>query len=183
MGSERKNISVSLRWTIFARDGFTCRYCGAQAGQEGVELAVDHVISVADGGDDSVDNLVTACRKCNGGKGARSLRSAPTPAEVVARIEARARSLNDQSDAIRAATSAHDEAARQAIILKCTAYGVNSAQFIDGEVQRIIILCRQHGADSVLEWYNFAAAHAIPQARALKYVHGIIRNIREASCA
>src|SRR6478672_7719096 len=98
--AKRKGITDSLRWSVFARDGFTCRYCGAQAGQEGIELCADHVVSVADGGDNSFNNLVTSCRGCNAGKSARSLIAAPTSSEVVSRIEERAKTLAEQARAI-----------------------------------------------------------------------------------
>jgi 5-methylcytosine-specific restriction endonuclease McrA len=55
-----------LRWQVLERDNFTCRYCGQSA--PNVVLEADHVIPVADGGDDSMENLVTACRSCNQGK-------------------------------------------------------------------------------------------------------------------
>lgn len=60
-------ISLRLRFQIFKRDRFTCRYCGARG--ESVVLEVDHVRSRFDGGDDSPSNLVTACFGCNRGKG------------------------------------------------------------------------------------------------------------------
>ena len=47
--AKRQPVSASLRWAVFARDGFACRYCGAQAGQVCVELHADHIVSVADG--------------------------------------------------------------------------------------------------------------------------------------
>lgn len=59
------------KWTTLARDKFTCRYCGAEAG-DGVALEVDHIISIAEGGSNDLSNLITACSQCNNGKGARS---------------------------------------------------------------------------------------------------------------
>lgn len=64
-------VNSSLRFEILRRDQFTCRYCGAKAPD--VQLHVDHVVSVALGGTDNPENLVTACAECNGGKGNRSL--------------------------------------------------------------------------------------------------------------
>lgn len=52
-----KNISQK----VFERDAYTCFYCG----QVGGVLEVDHVIPFSKGGADTMDNLVTACRKCN----------------------------------------------------------------------------------------------------------------------
>ena len=64
-------ISSKLRWDIFYRDKFTSQYCGVTG--VGVELVIDHVISLADGGSADPNNLKTACIPCNGGKGRRSL--------------------------------------------------------------------------------------------------------------
>jgi 5-methylcytosine-specific restriction endonuclease McrA len=58
---------LKLRFQVLQRDHFTCQYCGAHAPD--VKLEVDHVITVADGGTDDVDNLVTACYACNRGRG------------------------------------------------------------------------------------------------------------------
>lgn len=70
-GKPDRRSTSRLRLQILARDGFTCRYCGAKAPR--VELHVDHVIAVADGGGSEADNLVTACRDCNQGKGSRTI--------------------------------------------------------------------------------------------------------------
>jgi 5-methylcytosine-specific restriction endonuclease McrA len=72
----RKNISASLRWQVFARDGFRCRYCGTQAGEPGVTLHADHVVSVADGGTNAFDNL----RLMDGGDHSRLHRKLDTHA-------------------------------------------------------------------------------------------------------
>jgi len=64
----RKALSPKVRFHIFDRDGFTCRYCG-KSPRDGVVLEVDHIHPVANGGENDVDNLVTACWECNHGKG------------------------------------------------------------------------------------------------------------------
>lgn len=65
----RPAMSPELRFTVLSRDGFTCRYCGRPAPD--VVLHVDHIKPVVRGGTNDADNLVTACRDCNLGKGAR----------------------------------------------------------------------------------------------------------------
>lgn len=67
----RKKISPMVRFEIFKRDGFRCRYCG-HSGDDAV-LVLDHLIAVARGGKTTVDNLVTSCTDCNLGKGAKPL--------------------------------------------------------------------------------------------------------------
>lgn len=68
----RKSISKKLRFTVFERDNFTCQYCGKTPEKEDTVLQVDHVISVKNGGENDIQNLLTSCFECNIGKGARS---------------------------------------------------------------------------------------------------------------
>ncbi len=63
---ERKSLSKRTRFEVFKRDGFACQYCGSHPPD--VILEVDHVVPVADGGDDDEGNLVTSCFNCNRGK-------------------------------------------------------------------------------------------------------------------
>jgi len=51
------------RLRVLARDNWTCIYCGGPANE------ADHVIAKVKGGDDSMENLVSACRMCNNRKG------------------------------------------------------------------------------------------------------------------
>ena len=67
----RAGISKKTRFEVFKRDSFTCQYCGAKAPD--VVLEVDHIQPVAQGGTNEIMNLVTSCRDCNSGKGARRL--------------------------------------------------------------------------------------------------------------
>lgn len=64
--SKRPALSQSLRFEVFKRDNFTCQYCGAKAPESIIE--VDHINPVSKGGDNSLLNLVTACKTCNRGK-------------------------------------------------------------------------------------------------------------------
>lgn len=63
-------VSPKRRGEVLARDSFTCVYCGRKPPE--VILHADHKVSVKDGGTDDLENLVTACDKCNGGKGSSS---------------------------------------------------------------------------------------------------------------
>lgn len=72
---KRKAISTKTRFDVFKRDGFTCQYCGAHP--PAVVLHVDHIIPVAEGGENDKDNLITSCETCNFGKGPRSLHVIP----------------------------------------------------------------------------------------------------------
>lgn len=69
--SHRDSIAPKLRWEVFHRDSFTCQYCGRRPPE--VALSVDHRVSVSDGGGNELENLVTSCTECNGGKGRKSV--------------------------------------------------------------------------------------------------------------
>ncbi|MEZ4776087.1 MAG: HNH endonuclease [Bacteroidia bacterium] len=56
------------RENVFRRDGYQCVYCGSRK-----QLTLDHVIPRARGGHTTWKNLVTACVRCNAGKGDLSL--------------------------------------------------------------------------------------------------------------
>lgn len=179
--AKRKEVSASTRWQVFARDGFTCRYCGARAGQDGVELHADHLVSVADGGDNSIQNLVTACQRCNGGKGAKSLSEMPSADDVADRMAERAESITRQAEAMRQALSNEKQLHQQAVNLKCEAYEVDDTLMEKGETQIILNLCREFGAETVLSWYRTAYGRNVSERRAVRYVCGIARNVREQS--
>ena len=53
------------RRSVFARDNYTCQYCGST----GKDLTIDHVVPKRAGGGMQWENLVTCCRRCNTKKG------------------------------------------------------------------------------------------------------------------
>lgn len=71
----RKPIGKRARFDVFKRDNFTCQYCGSHP--PAVVLEVDHIVAVANGGDNSTGNLITACFNCNRGKAANPLTVIP----------------------------------------------------------------------------------------------------------
>lgn len=58
------------RRNLFARDRNQCQYCGRHFSTN--ELSIDHVLPRALGGQDTWENLVCACVKCNARKGGRT---------------------------------------------------------------------------------------------------------------
>jgi 5-methylcytosine-specific restriction endonuclease McrA len=75
-------VTVRLtRRNLMFRDAHQCQYCGKRPPLR--ELNIDHVLPRSRGGDDSWENLVTACRVCNLRKGWK------TPEEALMRLARR----------------------------------------------------------------------------------------------
>lgn len=64
----QRNLDQQIVWKVFARDGYTCRYCGT-GGKDGVPMTYDHIKLWEDEGETSLDNGVCSCRKCNKTRG------------------------------------------------------------------------------------------------------------------
>ena len=69
----RRIVKLNRR-NIYARDHNLCQYCGRSFPTR--ELTLDHVLPRVQGGENSWDNLVCACVKCNARKGGRTPRQA-----------------------------------------------------------------------------------------------------------
>jgi 5-methylcytosine-specific restriction endonuclease McrA len=69
-----KKVILS-RKNILRRDGHRCMYCGASS----ISLTVDHIIPKSRGGEDSWENLVSACLRCNNRKGSQTPDEAEMP--------------------------------------------------------------------------------------------------------
>ncbi|MCX6150225.1 MAG: HNH endonuclease [Ignavibacteriales bacterium] len=63
---------MMTRKNILKRDMYKCAYCG----RSDLPLTVDHIIPKARGGEETWENLVTACVACNNKKGDRTLEEA-----------------------------------------------------------------------------------------------------------
>jgi len=53
------------RENVYKRDNYECVYCGDD---DRKTLTLDHVFPTSKGGQNTFENVVTACRKCNGQK-------------------------------------------------------------------------------------------------------------------
>jgi len=69
--NKRKSLTKSIRHEVFKRDNYRCLECNASK-DDGVVLHVDHIIPVAQGGSDELDNLQTLCQDCNLAKSNRA---------------------------------------------------------------------------------------------------------------
>ncbi|MBM3694481.1 MAG: HNH endonuclease [Actinobacteria bacterium] len=64
-----RRVPLSRR-AVFARDRHSCQYCSAPAEN------LDHVVPRCRGGEHTWENVVAACRSCNGRKGDRTAQEA-----------------------------------------------------------------------------------------------------------
>lgn len=74
LGAERVDVT-----RVFERDGYRCGICGRKtlASKRGTyhpkAPELDHIVAIALGGSHTYGNVQTACRSCNGAKGAAAL--------------------------------------------------------------------------------------------------------------
>jgi len=72
----RRKVKFS-RINVFARDNFSCQFCGCQPGTH--DLTYDHVVPKSRGGRTCWTNIVTACYSCNAKKADRTPKEAKMP--------------------------------------------------------------------------------------------------------
>jgi hypothetical protein len=115
----RIQIPKKVRFEVFKRDAFVCQYCGSHP--PSVILHVDHIHPVSKGGENNIDNLITACEACNLGKGAGLLSGAPKSLkEKALEVSEREEQLKGYSDVLRKrAERLENEAWEVAEVLMC----------------------------------------------------------------
>ena len=64
-----RQVIESVRWKVYERDNYSCRYCGAH----GIPMTVDHYVAQKYGGEWTFENLLTACRTCQKKKGHKTV--------------------------------------------------------------------------------------------------------------
>jgi hypothetical protein len=67
-----KWIRRERRLAIYLRDGLACAYCGGSI-EDGITLTLDHLIPHCQGGRNTNNNLITACRRCNSSRADRTV--------------------------------------------------------------------------------------------------------------
>lgn len=127
----RKAISARVRFEVFKRDQYVCQYCGAHPPR--AILHIDHIVPVASGGGNEIDNLVTACSACNLGKGAVALSDVPIPlkekAAEIAEREAQLRGYHEVMEARRQRLENDTWKVADAFIKQYELPGVTNAEF------------------------------------------------------
>ena len=69
--TKRKKIPEIMKNRIYERDKHKCRLCGRDMDYRDIQMC--HIISFKDGGEETEDNLVTGCQKCNVSLGSKSI--------------------------------------------------------------------------------------------------------------
>lgn len=177
----RKAISKSVRFSVFARDGFTCRYCGRKSDQ--VRLVIDHLVPVAKGGDSEESNLITACEPCNQGKGSKLI---PATSQIESHRLSLAQEFQEQKKMHKRAVKAAKLKGeiRTAICNKyCEVFHVPS--ILERTLSHYVSICGTFGPELLFEWFQIAADkdNLYGETNVLKYIHGIKRRYLEESNA
>lgn len=171
---KRKTTGKRLRFAIFARDSFTCRYCGRQSDE--VKLVLDHIVPVSAGGPTNEENLVTSCEDCNQGKADKVLTAIPDLDRL-----ARLQELQEQravADASAAAMRADKEAFQSFVNFWCSCTGRENVE--TKTITTVYSFVREYGMPTVCEWVRMAAWRVGPakDRNIGKYVSGIRRALR-----
>ena len=113
----RQPIPRKLRHEVFMRDGYRCRECGAS--KDETSLEIDHIIPVARGGTNDIDNLQTLCRECNRMKHTDTWVGGETNLESLEKQLSQLKGLlNDKEDALTQATTEEEEISIKYDIIK-----------------------------------------------------------------
>lgn len=72
----RKQISKSIKNSVWEKTGGKCFYCGRQTipfGNFNMSFHIDHLVPYSRGGKDTIKNLIPSCRGCNIERGNKNL--------------------------------------------------------------------------------------------------------------
>lgn len=95
-----RSISKEVRARVLERNGFTCQFCGAAAGDPDpfhpgrtIRLTIGHIVEFSKGGKADLSNLRAECSNCNEGLQNTSL---PKPSRIELLKQIRRATLDDQ---------------------------------------------------------------------------------------
>ena len=162
-------MSKRLRFAIFNRDGFTCKYCGRQS--DSVTMHVDHILPVSKGGTNDMENLLTACSDCNLGKADKSI-TTPLPVDYLKRKQ----ELSEQQLAAKESMKAHR--ARQKRKTQFEAYWkeMTCATYPHASTMNTIFsYVEEFGEALVYRWIEKAATKGGTEQNIGRYISGIRR--------
>jgi len=169
---ERKSLSKRLRFSIFTRDGYTCRYCGKQAGD--VILHIDHIIPVSKGGTNDESNLITSCVDCNLGKSNIGIDAvAPTEMDRLRMIQ---EALEQRTAAMFAAECAKNKIQRESSLADFWRDLTGRDSVDIGTLHVVNSYLREYGEEMVYAWVAKAAMSCKWSDTAMgKYISGCKR--------
>jgi len=178
---KRKPLSKRVRFSIFARDEFTCRYCGRQSDE--VKLVVDHLIPVSQGGTNEQENLITSCEECNQGKAAKTIEEiVPAKHDRFAELQKYREQLDEAkmaAEIIGIREQLHENLAK--LISQCT-----GDDYVDKRTLSILThFVRLYGWMKVADWVAIAKdrVRTVSDYNICKYVCGIRkRQVERGEC-
>lgn len=174
MKKPRKSTGKRLRFEIFARDGFRCRYCGRQSDE--VQLVLDHIEPHSKGGPTVPENLITSCADCNAGKAAKRLAEfLPTDADRLAREQ----EMREQQRALEVAYRTIE--ARQAVefaVRECLIQCFGSDAIGKPSIHVLMAYFNEHGPELLFSWIHKASS-VVEIRDAGRYVSGIRRRWKQ----
>lgn len=169
--SKRKGISKKLRFEVFARDNFTCRYCGRQSDE--VKLVIDHIHPVCKGGDNSMENLATSCFDCNAGKAGNILcYRAPNESERL-RLAQELQEQKEQAEMAQRIAIERTARFQQLVNFWCECSGKSGVD--RSTASTIFCYVQKYGEAVVYAWVQQAVSLCNSDVRAGKYISGIRR--------
>lgn len=182
-GSKRKGLSKRVRFEIFKRDGFKCRYCGVTA--VGEQLTVDHVVAVANGGTDAPENLVTCCASCNGGKSAVPIdqrrfdsgQTAEAVREHAEQVKEYLEAAKELADAKRAVAVWFVQEFERVVGYAIPPDLARRSGHLTSAYPLAMLVEAMHATANAAT-YKLHTNYALT-----KYFHGVLRNMREESAA
>lgn len=171
MSNKRVALGKSARFRVFARDNFTCRYCGRTSDE--AKLEIDHLIPVCEGGTNDDANLVTACFDCNRGKaGIKIEKAAPTEQDRL-RLAQEAREQVEAAKAAAEAARARGEIQQTLVNYFCNVRGTNK---MNAQTMKVLVsYVHELGCDLVFKWIDRAVlviSEDAPDSVVGRYVSG-----------
>ncbi len=79
----RHKISAPVQEQVRQRAGYLCEYCHTNERWQYIRFTIDHVIPLAEGGMDTLDNLALACFHCNRRKSTKQTAPDPETGEAI----------------------------------------------------------------------------------------------------
>ncbi len=142
-------------------------------------MHVDHVVSVADGGGNDFDNLVSACSRCNGGKSAQSLGGLTCTTEVLNNVTDEKERNHNLIQEMREVIESRKEMRQEVVNIVCEAYNQESFTISENDISAIARMIQRYGAALVIEWLDSAGSRCVPLHQTVRYVRGCARTYRE----